>query len=107
MLRGWLWGHDEVVVDVGEASVGEVVVAVTPGISPESQSQGSINSKWCAENISSSERSLSLTPVLVEVVDPLVGRLPDDGPDPQGQVGGHQVHEPEPGKEPKAFNDDL
>ena len=34
----------------------------------------------------------------VNVVNPLVGGLPDDGPDPQGEVGGHEVHEAEAGE---------
>ncbi len=32
----------------------------------------------------------------VDVVNPIVGGLPDDGADPQRQVGGHKVDEAEP-----------
>lgn len=40
----------------------------------------------------------------VHMMNPLVGRLPNDGPDPQGQVGGHQVHESESGKQSEPFH---
>lgn len=43
----------------------------------------------------------------VDVVDPLVSRLPYDGPDPQAQVGRHQVHEAEPGEEAEPLHDHL
>ena len=45
--------------------------------------------------------------MLVDCVDPLVGRLPDDGPDPQGEVGGHQVHEAEAGEQAEALDYNL
>ena len=41
----------------------------------------------------------------VDVVDPLVGGLPDDDPDPEREVGGHQVDEPEPGEQPEPLHD--
>ena len=41
----------------------------------------------------------------VHVVDPLVGGLPDDDPDPEREVGGHQVDEPEPGEQPEPLHD--
>ena len=40
------------------------------------------------------------------MVDPLVGRLPDDCAHPEREVGCHEVHEAEPGKEAEAFDDD-
>ena len=40
------------------------------------------------------------------MVDPLVGRLPDDCAHPEGEVRCHEVHEAEPGKEAEAFDDD-
>ena len=43
--------------------------------------------------------------VRVHVVDPLVGGLPDDDPDPEREVGGHQVDEPEPGEQPEPLHD--
>ena len=43
----------------------------------------------------------------MDVVYPLVGGLPDDGADPEGEVGGHQVHEPEPREHPELFHDHL
>ena len=39
-------------------------------------------------------------------MDPLVGRLPDDDPDPESQVGGHQVNEPKSCKQSKSLHDD-
>ena len=42
----------------------------------------------------------------VDVMDPLVGRLPDDDPDPESQVGGHQVNEPKSGEQSKSLHDD-
>ena len=39
--------------------------------------------------------------VPVNVMNPLVGRLPDDSADPQSQVSRHQVHETETGKQAK------
>ena len=40
----------------------------------------------------------------VNVVDPLVGRLPDDDPDPEREVGRHEVDEPEPSKQAKPLD---
>ena len=51
------------------------------------------------------ELDMRLVPVYV--VDPLVGRLPDDGPDPEGQVRGHHVHEPEAGHQAEALHNYL
>ena len=42
----------------------------------------------------------------VDVVDPLVGGLPDNNPDPEGQVGGHQVNKSKSSKQSKPFNND-
>ena len=42
----------------------------------------------------------------VDVVDPLVGGLPDDNPDPQGQVGGHQMNKSKSCKQSKPLHDD-
>ena len=42
----------------------------------------------------------------VDVMDPLVGRLPDDGPHPQRQVGRHQMDESKPSEQAKSLNDD-
>ena len=42
----------------------------------------------------------------VDVVDPLVGGLPDNNPDPEGQVGGHQVNKSKSCKQSKPFNND-
>ena len=42
----------------------------------------------------------------VHVMDPLVGRLPDHDPDPEAEVGRHQVDEPEPGKQPEPLDND-
>ena len=39
------------------------------------------------------------------MVDPLVGGLPDDDADPEREVGGHQVDEPEPGEQPEPLHD--
>ena len=41
----------------------------------------------------------------VDVVDPLVGGLPDDDADPEREVGGHQVDEPEPGEQAEPLHD--
>ena len=38
------------------------------------------------------------------MVDPLVGGFPDDGPDPEREVGGHQVHEAEPREHPELLH---
>ena len=43
----------------------------------------------------------------VEMVNPFVCRFPDDGSDPQGQVGGHQVHEAEAGEQAETLHDNL
>ena len=43
----------------------------------------------------------------MNVVDPLVGGLPDDGPDPEREVGGHQVHEAEPREHPELLHNHL
>ena len=40
------------------------------------------------------------------MVDPLVGRLPDDNPDPERQVGGHQVDESKSREQSKPLHDD-
>ena len=42
----------------------------------------------------------------VDVVDPLVGGLPDNNPDPEGQVGGHEMNKSKSGKQSKSLNDD-
>ena len=42
----------------------------------------------------------------VHVVDPLVGGLPDDDPDPEAEVGRHQVNEAEPGKQTESLDND-
>ena len=42
----------------------------------------------------------------VDVVDPLIGGLPDHDPDPEREVGGHQVDEPEPGEQSEPLNND-
>ena len=42
----------------------------------------------------------------VHVVDPLVGRLPDHDPDPEAEVGRHQVDEPEPGEQTESLDND-
>ena len=42
--------------------------------------------------------------VRVHVVDPLVGGLPDDDPDPEREVGRHEVDEPEPSKQAKPLD---
>ena len=42
--------------------------------------------------------------VSVNMMYPLIGRLPDDNSDPESKVGGHQVDETEPGKQPKPLN---
>ena len=39
-------------------------------------------------------------------MDPLVGRLPNHDPDPEAEVGRHQVDEPEPGEQPKPLDND-
>ena len=40
------------------------------------------------------------------MVDPLVGGLPDDNPDPERQVGGHQVDESKSREQSKSLHDD-
>ena len=40
----------------------------------------------------------------VDVVDPLVGRLPDNNPDPEGQVCGHEMNKSKSCKQSKSFN---
>ena len=42
----------------------------------------------------------------MNMMDPLVGGLPDDDPDPEREVGGHQVDEPEPGEQSEPLNND-
>ena len=42
----------------------------------------------------------------VHVVDPFVGGLPDHDPDPEAEVGRHQVDEAEPGKQPEPLHND-
>ena len=43
----------------------------------------------------------------MNVVDPLVGGLPDDGADPQGEVGGDEVHEAEAGEHAEFLDNHL
>ena len=38
------------------------------------------------------------------MVDPLVGRLPDNNPDPEGQVCGHEMNKSKSCKQSKSFN---
>ena len=40
------------------------------------------------------------------MVDPFVGRLPDDNSDPEREVGGHQVDEAEPGEQTEPLDND-
>ena len=42
----------------------------------------------------------------VHVMDPLVGRLPNHDPDPEAEVGRHQVDESKPGEQPKPLDND-
>ena len=42
----------------------------------------------------------------VHVMDPLVSRLPNHNPDPEAEVGRHQVDEPKPGEQPKPLDND-
>ena len=43
----------------------------------------------------------------MNVVDPLVGGLPDDGPDPEREVGGDEVHEAEAREHAELLHDHL
>ena len=40
----------------------------------------------------------------MNMMDPLVGGLPDDRPDPEREVGGHKVHEAEPREHPELLH---
>ena len=78
-----------------------------PRISSQAKCEGSVDSEGCAEDISGVGEDLALATVLVEVVDPLVGRFPDDGPYPKCQVGCDKVHEAEASKEAEPLDDHL
>ena len=39
-------------------------------------------------------------------MNPFIGGLPDDNPDPQGQVGGHEMNKSKSCKQSETFNND-
>ena len=66
---------------------------------PESKSDGRVTKSSAAGDDALAggpvRDKLDVRLVPVDVMDPLVGRLPNDGANPQRQVGGHHVHEAE------------
>ena len=51
--------------------------------------------------------TLGLTPVLVQMVNPFVGRLPNDCSNPERQIRRDKMHESESGEESETFDDHL
>ncbi len=96
-------GHRGRVLD--EAAVRKVVAAVGPveGRGRGSEAEGDRRRRHHVGLLD----PLRLTSIVIDVMQPLVGRLPHDGPDPEGEVRGHEVHETETRKEAETLDDHL